>query len=318
MKKFLLLGTVGLALGLIGCTKEGYNESKFTIGGPALTIISSSNDGSVAVSYGVYAFAITTINYESTVELSSPDLIANNASLKFSGLEQAFTIAGYEYLVDKVKATAGATGMEINNDKFIAVPYYLYDNNYMDYDYGYYYTTADAAELTYTTSQRPNYITVAKYNIGSSYKVNTFQVNTFFQGKTTTTYPQSEEPFVTDGITYRFILNPPAENQTAYTATLIMYNAKFSSSEREPLKAAIIIEGLDVTFSPNGINIKGENIIPGIVEAGSTTPNENFMINSVEFNTTNEYYTTGTLDYTVAGIYKGHFEGSYLNSYFIK
>ena len=314
MKKYLLLGCMALLLQITSCTKEGYNEFTNKINAPALTIITSLNDGSTLVSSGYYTFDIKTVNYDSTVTLSSPDLIAENTTLKFQGTEQTFKTTGYDCYVTDVKAVAGNTGMEINNDAFLASA--IYDETYNKY--GYYYNMKPAGKYTLQENQLPQHITVAKYDIGTSYRVNTFQVNTFFVGTTTTTYPQSEEPFVTDNITYRFIVNPDKESASGYSAVMVIYDAKFSGSDKEPTKAAVIVEGLAVEFLASGIRIYGENIVPGVVEAGEVTPYPSFTFNKVEFNTTDPYYIHGKLDYKVAGVFNGSFEGAYLNSYYIK
>lgn len=315
MKNSVLFGGLALLLGLSACTKDGYQEVTRTLGAPAISIITSMNDGSVYVSEGTYAFTLTITDSSSTGTVTSPELIANNSSLGFTTIDQSYKSTGYDAFFENVKGTAGNTGMELTNADMLAL--YLYDAE--QNKYGYYYNLSDAGDYTYTINLYSPWITLAHYDIGSSYRVNTFQKNTFFRGTTTTTYPSQDgmSTFETEGITYRFILNK-VENSTTYKAVLVIYDAKFSGSPAEPTKAAIIVEGLDVEFTPTGINITGENIVPDVVEAGSTTPYPSFIFNNINFKTTNQYYTHGVLDYTVAGVFQGHFEGKYVETYYMK
>ena len=181
---------------------------------------------------------------------------------------------------------------------------------------GYYYTEAEVGKYTYKINKQQPYITVAKYDMGGSYRVNTFQNNTFFKGKTTTTYVDQTgvtQNYTTNDIIYRFMIDDLKTGK----ASLLIYNAKFSSNEREPVKEAILAEGLDVEFQASGITITGENIIPLMLESGEYVPVPSFTFNSIKFTTTDDFYASGNLDYQVAGIYNGHFEGSYLYSKYI-
>ena len=181
---------------------------------------------------------------------------------------------------------------------------------------GYFYNETDSDEYTFKLNPvLPNWIVVANYTVGDMYRINTFQTNTFFKGRTTTYYDfrGEENTYNTDGIMYRMILDTQK-----MTATMIMYNAKFTDVPQEPVKTVLIIKGLDLEFSPDGIKASGSDIIPDWYEAGALTPVPSFTINSVEFKTTNDYYTQAVIDYVVADAYTGHFEGSYLKSEYIK
>ena len=311
MKKLFLLGTVSLVMGLSACQKDGHHEQTRTITAPTINIISSLDEGDddVIVSNGFYTFSLVMNDETNTGTVASSDLVANNQILTFTTNEKKYSSTGYDAFFEDVTGTVGNTGMELNNADFLAI--YLYDETYNKY--GYYYDTTNVGEYTYMVSPVAPWIPVANYNIGNSYKVRTFQKDTFFKGTTTTSYSMGGEVnnFETEGITYRFIIDTEKNS-----AVFIIYNGKFSASAMEPVKTAIIVEGLKVDFSKTGITITGENLVPDIVEANGVTPNEGFIFNSIQFRTTNDNLTKGEIDYMVAGRYSGHFTGSYMNTYF--
>lgn len=316
MKKFLTLGLAALTLGFTGCKhQDSYETYNRPITAPAFSIITSLDNQEVVVKEGAYKFDLTITysnNPSQTGIVTSPDLIADNTSLSFNTESQDYQSTGYDaYFANAQGSVAGNLSLPLKNADFLAA--YLQDDNYNPY--GYYYTTDEVGEYTFNLNalQYP-WIAVAKFYLGDEYRVNTFPFDSFFKGTTTTTYPSAgtTNKYRTENITYRFMID-----SKTMTAKMIMYNAKFSSVEREPVKW-ILVEGLTVDFTSDGVTIKGENIVPGMLESNGFTPNDNYIVNTLEFKTINDYYTTATLDFTVAGIYQGHFEGSYLKSLFIK
>lgn len=313
MKNLYLFGGAALLMALSACTKDGYQEITSTAVAQAISIITSEDDGSVVVTPGNYSFNITIKNYEGSGSVASPDLIANNTSLNFTTADQSYQSSGYDFFFQNVKATAGSTSMEINNDKFLAV--YYYDEMYNQY--GYYYDPTDIGKYTYILNNYPPYIAVAKYNIGSAFRVNTFPLNPFFRGETVTTYPMGVGTFTNDKMVYRFIINKDKDTNE-FTADLILYNARFAQEMGTTL-TAILVPGLSVDFSSTGVSITGENIEPFVYgDGGQYTPYPNYVFNSFNFKTTDAYYTYAVIDYKVAGMFNGHFEGSYLNTKFLK
>lgn len=314
MNKKFLMGSLAVAMGLsvISCNKDGYTEMTRTLGAPAVSIITSLSDGTVTASTGTYAFNIKITDTSNTGTITSPDLIANNTSLNFTTDDQAYKSTGYDAFFENVSGKVNNSNMELNNANFLAI--YLYDETYNKY--GYYYNDAKIGDYTFVLNPYAPYLTVAKYNLGSSYRVNTFPGNSFFKGNTVTTYPQSETPFQTDKIMYRVMINQDKETKE-FTADMIIYDAKFSGVPAEPTKEAILVPNLKVDFTPNGISITGTEVEPLVYEAQGYTPYPAFTFNDIEFHTTNDLYTTAEINYTVAKVFKGHFEGSYLNTYYM-
>ena len=314
MKKIYMLGSLALIIGLTACSKDGYTERTQTVGGSAITIISSEDDDDVTVSDGYYVFSLKMTDTTTTGTVTSPDLVANNDVLTFTTDDQSYKSTGYDAYFENAQGKAG--GMQLRNANFLVL--YIYDEQWNKY--GYYVNTSNVGEYTYSISQvRPDYIALASYNIGNNLKVRTFQPNTFFIGDTSTSYTMAGEThnYSTKSITYRFMMKKDADTKE-YTADLLIYNAKFSDNEREPVKEAILAENLKVDFSKSGVTITGENIVPKMLEAGAYVPVPSFSFDYVRFSTNNDNLTSGIIDYKVAGVYVGHFEGSYLNTYYMK
>ena len=314
MKPYLFLSCL-LALPMLSsCDKDGYNEVTRTIPGPTITLITNNADGTVTVNPGSYLFNITMTDTEATGSVTSPALIANNTSLAFTSDVQTYKSTNYDVYLENVVATAGTTGMSLNNSQFQAL--YLYDKTANPN--GYYYNTAEVGEYTFVVNPySPLYITLARYNIGSAYTVHTFPINSFFKGTTTTTYPQSETPYQTQQIMYRVMIDRDSESGELH-ADMLLYDAKFSGVPAEPTKVAILVPGLDVNFEATGVTISGKNITPLVYESGEYVPNETYIFNDITFKTTNSLYTSASIDYTVMGVFHGSFSGSYLDSYFMK
>lgn len=317
MKKIFFFAAAGVLLALSSCDKkDSFANKTIPFYSPAISILTDLNDGSVTVTDGYYYYdldiSMTNTDSEMKGTVSSPELIANNTNLSFTTEPQKYVSTGYDAFFENAQGkVAGNSTLKLKDAVFEAIDAYNEDNKYN----GYYYSLEDVGELTYKLKDPSPKITVARYFIGDDYRVNTFQDDTFFQGTTTTEYSMmgTTANFETENILYRIIID--LEN---YKATAIMYNAKFSAVEQEPTKT-VIIKDLDVTFDANGVNVSGTNLIPFMysdLEGMQEAPR--WIINNFSFNTTGDYYIDGVIDYTVAGAYTGHFEGSYIKNYYLK
>lgn len=312
MKKFYLIGAGCLAVALSSCMKDSHFESTTPYPASAISLITSLDDNEVTPIAGTYVFQITVTNDEATAVVYSPGegFIADNTSLVFSTTPASYKTTNYDIYVSNAKGTVGNTGMELNNANFLAL-----NPKNENMEYGYYYDLSDIGDYTFRF-QATNYITVARYNISDSFRVNTFPIASFFKGTTTTSYSfgGSEKQFVTEDITYRFNIYKE-ENSKDYKAYMILYNARFA--EEMPMSlAAVLVEDLDIDFTPNGIVITGENIIPSWYSNNQYLPLERYIFKSVRFETTNQDYTQGKLTYQVGDDYLGEFTGSYAKTYY--
>ena len=246
-----------------------------------------------------------------TGTVASPELIANNTSLSFTTNDQSYKSTGYDVYFENATGTIGNSTMELSRANFLAV--YLYDETYNKY--GYYFDDTEIGDYSFVLNPYAPYIAVAKYDMGSSYRVNTFPIDSFFKGTTVTTYPSKPSGFINDGITYRFIIRRDKDTNV-YSADMVMYNARFAE-EMPVTLTAVVVKDLDIDFTPTGVKITGANIIPLWFTNGEYLPLERYIFKALEFTTTNDYYTSGRLTYQVGDDYQGVFEGSYLKSYFL-
>ena len=309
MKKFYLLGAAGLLLAFSSCSKDSYHEVSTTYYASSLTIVTSVDEGNVTVIPGVYAFNVEVVNDSQTVSVASPgELIADNTALSFVTSREKYLTTGNDIFVANVTGTVGNTGMNLNKATFLAC-------NPIDsyFSYGYYNDLSDIGDYTFQIGDVGR-IAVAQYNIGDSFKVNTFPETSFFKGTTKTTYSANPNGFQTEDITYRFSIYYDNDNKE-YLADMILYNARFA--EEMPMSlAAVLVKGLNVEFNPDNVTITGENIIPYWYTNSAYQELARYIFKSVTFETTNSSYTDAKLIYEVGTDYVGEFEGSYGNFYF--
>lgn len=292
---YTVLASVACIASLTSCLKDGKEEYTRSFPTKPINIITNLEDGSTTVSTGgTYQFDL---NYtELTGTISTSNLIVNNNSWNFSTPSSRFLSYNYSNALffNPGGYINNNTDLPILNSTFLGTPYFYVNTNY-------------AGDYTYVPNY--GYIIAASYMIGDKYLVRTFQEDTFFSGETVTSYPYQGETVTAkpEGITYRIHLD--LENNKA---VFIIYNAKFSGVPAEPVKEVIIVEGLDVEYSKDGIVITGENLVPEIGEANATTPYPSYIFNSIRFETTDDLLTECKISYKVAGIYNGEFTGKYI------
>lgn len=148
---------------------------------------------------------------------------------------------------------------------------------------------------------------VMNYQSGDNTKVRTFWSDVTFCGTTTTTYQWegADKQFSNKDMKYRVVMD--LQNKKA---TVVFYDAKFAEEMKVSL-AAIELADLDLTFTQNGYTIEGKNITPSSYDNGTKVPFPSYVFDNFSLVTVGELTST-TIDYEVAGIYKGHFDGSYI------
>lgn len=137
------------------------------------------------------------------------------------------------------------------------------------------------------------------------YTVKTFSSNAYFSGVTTTTYSFG-------GMNKSFD-NPDAVYRVNFakdmkSADVVIYNVKFAQEMVNPL-VAVYIKGLEVEFNTSGYTLKGEDIIPEMLENGVLVPYEEKKFDSIEINTVEGDMSKIRCSYTCASIFKGNFTG---------
>lgn len=158
--------------------------------------------------------------------------------------------------------------------------------------------------------QQPSYpygyeYAVMSYNIGQ-YNVRTFWPDVTFSGRTTTQYPYQgvNKQFTTEEVAYRIIMNV-----TDKKATVVIYDALLAEEMPKAI-SNIVLEDLPVVFNAQGYSINAENVTPKVYEAGTATPNTRYVFDKFSLYTFGDLTSTN-ISYTVAGVYKGDFSGSY-------
>lgn len=291
MNKTLLFGGVMLAAALASCSK-GESTSTYTYNLNPVNIITDLTDNSTVASQGGYTITLkmNTETQYGTIEVS--DLVINNSIVKFSTNEQNYkTNLYYAYFENVQSSSANLTDAD-----FLLTPYFNYPSVY-------------GVTATYLN---PGNVLMADYIYNGQYQVKTFPLNAFYVGDTSTSYPFMGETqyYETTDIYYQLSLNKDDLSK----ATIMMFNAKFSGVEQEPVKKQIILDNLDVTYADGTFTVTGTDVIPYIVEGTESTPYPSYTFDSIEMKITGDDLTGCVLTYMVAGIYSGTFSGLYGSS----
>lgn len=290
MKKITILSFATLMLGAVSCNDSGNGDERtLNFNVPCINIVTMLNDNSTVASNGIYTFDLNISKMTGTV--SATGLIVDNTAMDFTTNEATYKSSGYNVFFENTSATVnGNSSYSITNGTFLATPAFWYPQDFIG-------------------NPPSPYMVVASFNIGNLYSVKTYPTDAVYMGTTKTSYTMQgmQQNAENKNIFYQVKINP-----TEKKANLAMYNAKFSDSPNEPTKTAIYVKNLDVEFSPSGITITGENVIPDVLEGSSTTPNERYVFNTISFKTTNEKLNECQISYEVAGMYFGEFTGNYI------
>lgn len=146
---------------------------------------------------------------------------------------------------------------------------------------------------------------IAQYKAGDWY-VATMQKDATFIGKTTTGYVDSngtEQKYENSDMYYRLIIDIEKNK-----ADLLIYKPKFASVA--PELTGIRLKDLDVKYGYGSFSVEAENVVPGVAEGNDWTDNSKYVFNKLNITTTNKELTEISIDYTVAGAFKGSFKGS--------
>lgn len=157
-----------------------------------------------------------------------------------------------------------------------------------------------------------NPMLVMNYRAGNA-TVRTFSTDSFFQGQTTTTYslaPGSpEKNFITKDAVYRIIFNRDMK-----TANVVIYNVQFAEEMNKKLQA-VVLQNLPVTLTHQGYEIFAKDVVPQMLESAGLTPYDRYKFDKIDIRNSNAELTAIKCNYTVAGSFKGVFEGYCVNKY---
>lgn len=300
MKKLFTLIIPMVAVSLASCNSND-DDAILTTSYPATNLVTNIATGETRVSKGIYDIKFNLSNQ--TGVISTQNLSFGAASYTMTTNESPYT--NYYYSVNNQTGTAqvitfndfkgvanNSASLPINGKSFVVSTM----NWYNQLDPG-------------STSIAPYYpAVITQYAIGNELSVKTIATDALYSGKTVTTYSVNGETqsYENETMSYRFKIDI-ATNK----ADLIIYKAKFAATM--PIEiAAIVVNGLDVTWKAGTYTITGKNIIPVVYEGTTPTPYPSFVFDSINFEPTNDRLTSGKLSYEVAGKYYGEFTGKYV------
>lgn len=292
-----------LLIGLTACDNNEYTNTRSRSCNPVNLIM--ANDGTSIISSGsVYGFTLK-FGYngqEGTFNINN--LVINNNSINFETEEQSYATSNSLQEAYFTNLVSDTPNVSISNSTFLITPF-LYDLKF---------NNEKEMTLVYTGQD----FVVAQYTLNNNYTIKTIPPVTVWAGTTTSSYYNGGEEikFPTNTIYYSIQINFDESGKP--TGELNMYNAKFTENPREPVKTQIKVEGLEVSYENGALTLSGENIEPLLPDGTNWTPNPNYIFNSINFQTTSPNLMNGHLDFQVAGMYNGSFDGSYADSYFNK
>ena len=306
MKKKLLLIPLAALLGLTACVSDNEEHLTNTLVIPVINLVTYLENDHTTAGEGLYTIKLDISNQQG--DITSSGLNYAGIGMELSATNQKYITTGYDALFRNATGNVtGSTPMAMTQGKLLVTPWYYPEMTGYDLDYLKY----DLPEYPYNGVI--NNILVANYNIGNQYIVKTFQPDTFYTGTTGSLYDGQVASNV--DIVYRLVLNAASS-----TADLIMYNAKFSASPNEPVKEAIIVKGLTVTYSENGITATGKEIVPDMVEGKASTPMPGYIVNEIQFQTVSrsDLLIDCAISFTIADKYKATFTGTSLYDEILK
>ena len=145
---------------------------------------------------------------------------------------------------------------------------------------------------------------IMEYKAGD-YTIKTFASDSYFRGKTETTYPGKGgmKTYATEDPVYRIYMS-----QDFKKANVVIYNVRFAEEMPHPLQA-VVLEGLELKFDRNGYTVTGADIVPKMWESNGLTPNEDRTFDSFRFSITNGNMATAECEYVCAKVFNGKFSG---------
>lgn len=310
MKKISMILMAFVAIVMTSCDKDPVDTRSYPV--PTYNLITYADTTQQAeVVKSVYRYQMDMIKHTISVvtEFTAPSQVSfgfSTDNLPFTSANYAFNGYPYEVLsfsADKVSGEIGKYG-SVNNLKCILT------------NMVYTPQTADGGVQDYVNA--PEYMyTFMQYKVGTDVTVRTFWNDVTFRGKTATdTYTGGIDDDILSrpgtpvtSIAYRLVID--FKDPKDPRATIIMYNAKFTNNEREPVKSQIQLKDLPVKFNNNGYRIDAQNVIPELYESGKMVPYPNYAFDTVRFVVGGDL-TECLFDFVVAGKYRGQFAGSYL------
>lgn len=291
MKKFLLPSLGLLALSLASCddNKNGWdtNTMNVQVQSLALLIPTSADQEPVFVQDYKLRFAQSLEDGKMGVKSMSPITLPNGKTFSFETPYTNISGNNLTYIIDPLPYTT-EDGTTVRLRSRLTQQYYAYSTG---------------VNAVIDVNQPPVNLTVI--NIGTDYILKTLQPTMTFCGKTTALVG-GQNPYTNEGTSYQVTLDVVNRK-----AEVIIYDAHFA--EAMPLIRVMRLRDVPLTVDRStGYQINGENIIPEVLEGETWVPNEKFVFNKFSLVPTAENLSTASINFTVATVFSGTCQGSYI------
>ena len=292
MKK-ILFGLMAAAIcGMTFTSCDMNSESTARQGFGTWNLINPIDGGDPDQCDAVY---LADMNLSTGVTTLATSLEYNKSDLIFTSNEFAYQTNGYSYTFRGFTGNVNnSSTMPLEDTRLVVTYNYLYpystftdpDNSNNKFQLNSFYPNEDGnvvagkpiTGVLYAPSGSGGLpIVLGSYRIGHDYLVTAFTSDCTYTGTTRTTYPGSEFGATNKLIYYRVVLD--VAKSKAY---VVIYNAKFSDSEREPAKPVIYLEAMDITWGNGSYSIHATDVVPKIIEDGKLVARPDFTF--AEFN----------------------------------
>lgn len=314
MRKNLIVAACGVAfaVGFSACNKNnepGYSYSETVNFGTYNIVTAEGQEPYVAPVRYQYNNRVDIVEQSQTISMFINDMMLNKKE-KVSIETKALPYSSGQYQIgDKYYPYIYMSDTYVADDKDIQITDFTCILTYAAYqpsaEIPGYPVSVPKNDRYAGTARENEYYTVMSYKIDNKWNVSTFWPDVTFKGATTTTYPGMEEPFTSDKIEYRVVLDLKTEG--APKANVFMINAQFAP--KAPM-LMLALRNLPVTFHADGYSIDVENVNPEQIEAGGFTENKEFPFDkfSLKFSA-----SSGRADikYQVKTVFNGSFGGYY-------
>ncbi len=300
MNRLLLTGLISAsAISLVSCDKETENSYTNTTPVSAYNLyVSAAGDAVPSTGSALYKF---TLKFpESTIQVS-----ADNMALPGGSTSSFFTVgmnlASATIKVDETSREVIAFGADEATESGSAVSElsgYLTQAAYLPPD-----ITVPGYKL-FVPSNTLHYV-VMQYALNDRWNVRTFWPDATFKGSTITSYPGMTEAYSNSNISYRIVMHLNEDKAVTDKADIIFYNAKFAPKAPE---ITVVLKNLYLEFNDRGYTVKGDDVIPYMVEAEDLQETPRFKFNKFDMRVTGDL-TSAVIEYQVADVYKGSFSG---------
>lgn len=289
MKKLLFVATAAALMTLASC-KNNDSVSTLTLPVTAYNLITNTIDGGEPVVAGsVYRFNFDMVAGTTTMGTELP---MGTGNISFVTGTMPFTTGMYQFesnyyqIINVEKLQAGTTSTQEN---ITDLECQLTPMAYIPPQ------VQGVPAVSYPSDYR---YSIMHYNIGA-YRVRTFWSDMTFRGETIQNSSSNKD------MMYRIILNIKEK-----TATVVLYNVKFSEEIAEPI-SNMVLEKLPVSFNASGIHVGGSDIVPKVYESGTATEKSEFTFNNFSCDIMGEL-TSASILYKVADKYNGQFSGNWI------